>query len=158
MKILIIFFSHTGHTRLVVDKVVDGLQNQGHLVTTFELQTVQPLDLSPEEVEIKDLPDVSPYGHIILGTPVHGGRMSAPLRRFLREDISLDGTSASVLLTHFFRKGWGAAQTIQVIRRIIEDKGATYMGAVNVKWFSLFRKIAVSEVIDALAVQINSAD
>ena len=147
MKIVLIYFSHMGHTKQVIDKAVEELKNHGHQVTRVALETVEPLNLSSETADIKSVPPISEYQGIILGTPVHGGRMSAPMRGFLDSVPSLSGKSAAVIITHFFREGWGAVQTIRELRKFITEKGGNYLGAVNVKWLSLSRKRSIQSAV-----------
>jgi multimeric flavodoxin WrbA len=106
-------------------------------------------------VSLKELPDLSGYDQLVLGTPVYGGRMAAPVRAFLQEVVGLAGMPVMLLLTHFLPRQWGAVQTIAAMETLCTEKGAKVLGATDVTWFSLGRgkaiKGAVAQVVDVLS-------
>ena len=155
MHICVIYYSHTGHTKQVVDKVIDELRQHNHQVKGISLEPVEPFRPSAESAELKIIPDISPYECIIISTPVHGGRMSAPMRWFLNEVPSLSGTLAAGVVTHFFREGWGAVQTLQEIETALKGKSTAYLGGVNVRWFSLSRQKQIRTAAVSLASWIE---
>lgn len=140
MKIAIVLFSHRGHTKKVGEVVAAQLIQAGHQIHRFELKPKEKLIFSAEVVEIEKPPDIRPYDAVILGSPVHGGRMSAPLRAFLNQIPIENNKPTILLLTHFFRKAWGAIQTIDTMQDICKSKGLKIIGYTTVKWLSLRRK------------------
>ncbi len=78
MKIGVIYYSYSGHTKLVVDQLVMLLKASGADVSKIVLEPENPLQLSAITVPLKEQPDVSGFEVLVLGTPVHGSRMSAP--------------------------------------------------------------------------------
>jgi len=150
MKIGIIYFSHMGHTQKVAENASEALRQAGFDVDCTQLIPKEPLDLRAERVPVEEIPQVVPYDLLVLGTPVHGGRMSAPMRYFLDEMPSIKGKKILALATHFFRKGWGAVQTIQQMQKICEIAGADFLGFVNVKWLSLFRSKQINIAVEAI--------
>ena len=157
MDICVIYYSHTGHTKQVVERVIDELCEHNHQVKGIALEQVGPFRPGSETAELKENPNISAYDCIILCTPVHGGRMSAPMRRFLNAVTSRYGILAAVLVTHFFRDGWGAVQTIQEMKTVLKGKGAAYLGGVNVKWFSLSRQKQIRAAAASLVSSIDKS-
>ena len=92
MKIGIIIYSFTGNTKLVAERVAKRLVSDGHEVDLIFIEPNESIDLKAEEVVIKKIPDISRFDTLVLGTPVHGGRMSAPMRYFLNQIKTLEGS------------------------------------------------------------------
>jgi flavodoxin len=147
MNIHVVYHSRTGHTKAVIEKVVALLIDEGHLVTTHPLQANLPPKMLAGLDKITSGMDTSGSEVLIIGTPVHGGMMAAPVRTFLEGLQSLEGIYFALLITHFFRRGWGAVQTIQEMRSICEAKGGIFLAQMDVKWLSLFRKKEIKESI-----------
>lgn len=97
MKILLIFYSRTGNTRIVAEEIANNIQCDmeeiidtqnrkgilGYLRSGFEavrekLTTIKPSIYDPTQ-----------YDLIILGTPVWAGKICSPLRTYLKEHQNL---------------------------------------------------------------------
>ena len=156
MDIGIIIYSRTGHTLSVARKLEKRLAADGHDVTLEELKAVEPLDLSATTADLKSIPAIDTYDALVLGSPVNGGRMSAPMKRYLDEIPSLQGKKAVLLLTHFLPKAWGANQTFEQMTEVCEAKGATVCGTGDVWWTSLRRGRQISRAVDDLAHCLES--
>ncbi len=59
MKIGVIYYSYSGHTKLVVDQLVMVLKGSGADVSKIVLEPENPLQLSAITVPLKEQPDVS---------------------------------------------------------------------------------------------------
>ena len=140
MNIGVVFYSHTGHTAKLAEKLKLTLKNAGHSVTSIRLETSLPLDLHARHAALRNLPSVEAYDALIIGTPVHGGRISAPVLTFLEELPSLSGKRVSFFLTHFLPRQWGAVQTISALENICKEKEAEIQGSADVTWFSISRR------------------
>jgi multimeric flavodoxin WrbA len=104
-NIAIVYYSYIGHTKKVLEQLSKKLINDGNKTVSLPLETLSRLDFSATKVPIKDIPDVYRYDLVILGSPVHGGRISAPTMTFLQESEDLPGKTIILFLTHFFRRG-----------------------------------------------------
>jgi len=151
MKIECIVFSHSGHTKAVAEKVWNKLHKSGHDVGLSLIEPEGKLDLKAEMVEIKVIPDLKGCDVAIIGSPVHGGRISAPIRAFLTQVESLEGKKVVLLVTHFFRPGWGALQTLRELRKLCEEKGGEVVSEMNIKWFSMRRRREIEKFTDHLS-------
>ena len=150
MKIGVIYFSHTGHTAQVVDSFVADSSSAGLDISKIALEPEGPLQLSAVTVPLKRLPDVSGFDVLVMATPVHGGRMSAPMMTFLETVPTLEGKRIAYLLTHFLPRKWGAVQTIEVMEGLCWEKGGKILGTTDVTWFGLGRNRRISQAIDHL--------
>jgi len=146
MNIGCVYYSQTGHTKDVVEKIVSQLTNADHLVSVHRIQA----DSLSKSLEGHW--DVSQYEALVIGTPVHGGVMAAPIRSFLKELRGLEGIQFALVVTHFFRRGWGAVQTLQEMQSICEAKGGIFLAQMDIKWLSIFRK---KEITEAIRIYIN---
>lgn len=151
MTIGIIVYSRTGHTLIVARKLQDDLVADGHDVMMEQLETVGPVNPSATTAALKTVPAIEHYDVVVLGSPVNGGRMSAPMRSYLDEVPSLEGKRIALLLTHFFPRGWGANQTIEEMTNACESTGATVIGSGDVQWFSLRRRRRIAEAVEDLS-------
>lgn len=108
-KVLIVFYSLTGNTKRIAEKIRE--KTGGDL---FEIETVStyPAEYSAlteeakRELQAGDLPalkksppDLSPYGLILVGGPVWWYTVSTPVMRFLK-DTDFSGKKAANFCTH----------------------------------------------------------
>jgi len=155
MKIGIIVYSYTGKTMLVAENTAEYLRFDGHEVDLFCLEPKEPLNLRADEVEIEEMPETMRFDALLLCTPVHGGRMSAPMQYYLNQTPSLEGLEIVFLLTHFFRREWGSVQVLQDLKKQCEMIGGDVIGSVDIKWLSVIRKRAIRNTIKHLRSLFN---
>ena len=146
MNIAFVYYSHTGHTLKVADHLAASLEKDGHNIAVFPIKTVTKIDFQAEMVPIEAIPEIDEFDLILLGSPVHGARISAPIRTFLCAHETFDGKKIILFLTHLFRKGWGADQAIESVQTLCQSKGAAFIGAFSVKWLSFQRKQQIDRV------------
>jgi flavodoxin len=151
MTIGIIVYSRTGHTLSVARRLEERLSADGYDVTLEQLETAGPVSPSATTAALKSKPSIDAYDALVLGSPVNGGRMSAPMNSYLEQIPSLAGKRVAILLTHFFPQGWGAKQTIEQITEVCEAKGATVIGSGDVRWFSLGRRRLMAQAVEGLS-------
>ena len=157
MKIGMVLFSHMGHTRQLGEAIQQGLEGDGHHVSLTALETQGALNLSADFAAIQAVPLMEDYDVFLLGSPVHGGRISAPMRSFLAETDDLEGKPCFPFVTHFFRRSWGADQALAEFTEKCSEKGGRILETCAVRWFSLQRKKhiqnAVQETIEVVNLQ-----
>lgn len=151
MNIGIIIYSQTGHTLAAATALKDKLSAAGHTVTLEQLKPVGQVDPSATHVELVAKPAVDAYDALVFGSPVVGGRISAPMASYLEQIASLQGKKVACLVTHFFVRNWGGNQTLKLMQEACEAKGATVCGSGDVQWFSLGRKRQIAKMVDELA-------
>jgi len=143
----LIVYSHTGHTAKVSEKLFSRLEGAGEVVEKVVLQPSGTFSMSAERVALGHLPAVDRFSKLVLGTPVHGGRMAAPMRTFLEDVPTLEGIQVVFLLTHFFPRQWGAVQTIEAMEALCQSKGAQVLGSADVAWLGLGRKRRIKRCV-----------
>lgn len=123
MKKLIVYFSYTGNTRMIANKIKEKLD-----CDILEIETVKPYSKDYDTVvndeqnseasnhlpEIKQINiDLSDYDTIILGTPVWWYRPCPAIRTFLTEN-DLDGKTIIPFATN---AGW-LGRTFNEIKKL----------------------------------------
>ncbi len=145
MKVGLVYYSRTGHTKQVIDDIAEKLNDDDHKIDIISLELASPWDASADRLPLKKLPDIQGFDCIIVGTPVHGARMAGAVRTFLEESEGLIGKEVVFLLTHLFWQGWGADQTIQQMRELCTAKGADVLGYGNVRWLGFKRNKRIQQ-------------
>ena len=153
MKIGVIYYSKTGHTARLADELSAKLRQAGHEVDVRGLETEEPLSLSVERAAIKEIPDIRVYDALAIGTPVHGGRISAPVLTFIEESPSFSGKPVGFFLTHFFPRKFSAHITITALEKLGVEKGGEVLGSESVNWFSFHRKKQIESAANALSAE-----
>ena len=108
-KVLIIYYSHTGNTKSIVEEIRKKTEGD-----VFEIETVRAYppeytalteeakrELTTGDVPAlkKDPPDMTPYDLILVGGPVWWYTVSTPVMRFLRL-ANFAGKKMSAFCTH----------------------------------------------------------
>jgi len=151
MNIGIIVYSLGGHTLTVAENLKEKLLADGHEVTLERVETAGPAKVQYENAELKTSPAVDAYEGLVFACPVRGGTIPAPMKNYLEQLPSLQEKQVACLVTHFFRREWGANQVLGAMREICESKGATVCVVGEVRWFSLHRKERIARVVEALS-------
>lgn len=73
-KALVCYYSRTGHTAAMAEKIAEGLRAEG-LETDLKKIEETPVDVLPE------------YDALVLGSPVYYGTMAWPVKKFLDESV-----------------------------------------------------------------------
>lgn len=117
VKALILYWTHTGHTRRAAEDLAEGLRSVG------------------VEVDVADLraggcPDLAGYELLLVGSPCHAGSIkfagtgiAAAMERWLRGLArgSLEGKTAAAFSVH---SKLGAGRTVGSMEGLLADAGA----------------------------------
>ncbi len=76
--------------------------------------------------------------------------MAAPVKGFLNQVDYFVGKPVVILFTHFFRRAWGAEQTVQSLAQLLLEKGASVVGDLSVRWLSLNKEQQISQAGEKL--------
>jgi menaquinone-dependent protoporphyrinogen IX oxidase len=158
MEIGVVVYSHTGHTAKLAERLVPRLEALGWGVTVLPLAPAAEFSMNVERTPLASLPEIAPFDVVVVGTPVHGGRMSAPVRTFLGQSPLLAGKPVAFLLTHFFPRQWGAVQTIDEMAVLCDDAGATVLDSADVAWLGLGRRRRMDRAAADLAEKLRKRE
>lgn len=77
-RVLIIYYSRTGNTEKLAEKIKDGAEDKGAEVVLKKVQNT----------EVEELLDVDA---VVIGSPVYYGGMACEIKKFLDESVRLHG-------------------------------------------------------------------
>lgn len=150
MLIGLIIYSLSDHTWEVAEALRDCLEAAGHEVTLARVEVAGLASRATEDAPLKTLPSVEGYDAVVFGTPVRGGAIPSPMRRYLEHLPSLQGMKVALLTTHFFRQDWGSQQVMTALQGTCEAKDAAICGAADVKWSGFGRQRRTKETVARL--------
>jgi len=153
MNIGIIFYSFSGHTLSVSRKLEEGLIASGFKVKREQLEPDGPYKLTDMVIKLKNVPSIEVYDILVLASPVHGGRMAAPMAGFLKELPGLKSRKIICLVTHFLPYSMGGKQMIQLFKDACESLGAEVVGTANIPRLRLRQKQYINKVIDMIIIK-----
>jgi flavodoxin len=117
MNALVVYYSKSGNTEKVAFAIGAGI------------------GVKPRRIEEINPSSVSGYDLIVLGSPVHGGKPSAPIMDFISRLPKMDGKKAAVFCTKSIA---GDKPTMAVMEKALKDKGMTILGGFSAVGLSRF--------------------
>jgi flavodoxin len=121
LKILIVFYSSSGHTKKVVDLIEEKLSEKGHAVTVRNALTARAEMVSEAEL-------------LLIGTPVHGyilfgQKPSREVREFLKDELpdNLQAKPVIAFATYLFFP----AGALKKVNKIIEARNGRIIGVLT---------------------------
>ena len=134
-KTIIIYFSLTGNTEQLAHLAGDFLKEKGKTVDYFKLPADQAGSflkncrdaLTKKTIKIKELPDLSGYDLVFLGSPIWAWNV-VPAMRALLKQVSLADKEVFIFATH----GGGPGKAMAGFAKKVEDKGGKVIGTYDV--------------------------
>lgn len=151
MKVGIIVHSHTGNTLSVAQKLMEALQTAGHLVTIEQVEAVNEDPSAAGNIQLKTIPDPSPYDTLIFGAPVRAFSLSPVMKAYLAQVASLKGKKVGCFVTEQLPFSWmGGNQAIGQLKKAVVKKEANVFSTGVVNWSNKQRETKITEVIKRL--------
>jgi flavodoxin len=144
MKELIVFYSKTGNTRDIAERLKD--------VLSCEMDEIKAVSDDPNQtyVELTHAPDLNHYPSIIMGSPVHGFSLPKVTKAYLDGLGDLDGKTFDLFVTHFFPFSFlGGNQVLKAMKKIIESKNGEVRKMTSINWKSKKRDLVIEEMLKA---------
>ena len=152
MKIGIIVYSHTGNTHSVALKLQEALAAAGHEVALERLETLGEFNPARPSAELGELPDITPYEALVLGSPVQAFSLAEASKRYLGQLGSLEGVPVALLVTEQFPYKWmGGNRAVRQMTRACQARGAQVLGSGIVNWSRKDREQRITDVVDGLS-------
>ncbi len=141
MKKCIIFYSKTGNTKEVAQKL------KGFDLLEIKAESDDPNVQYPV---LTDIPDFSNYDYIVFATPVHGFQISKIMKSYLDQVSNFSGKTIDLFITHFFPFAWmGGNGSLRQMKKIIESKQGVVRYMTSVNWKSKKREHIINMMVDA---------
>ncbi len=152
MKIALLIHSRTGNTLTVAQRLRTRLEAAGHQAEVLEVKASDGSGDQPRSISFDSLPDLTPYGGIVAGAPVHAFSPAPVMTAFLERLPSLDGKTAGCFVTQAFPFPWmGGNRSVRLMMRLLAEKGARVAGSGVVNWGRSCRERLVRETVERLA-------
>lgn len=111
MNVVMVYFSQTGNTRRVAEKMAEVFREAGHVTRTVSLKKA-----SPQDVLAGDL--------LGIGTPCFSSQAPTPVKAFLQNLPPLDNKRVFVFAT----SGGAPGRVLYDLTRLLQSKGADIVG------------------------------
>jgi len=122
MKTGLVIYSYTGITLKIATEIQTKLIKAGQEVMLIALKAK---DENPNKtvVELVEVPDLSSFDQVILGSPVRGFQVSPIMKAFLEKTPSLKQKKVACFVTHAFPYAWmGGNTAIKMMKDLISKK------------------------------------
>ena len=152
MKIGIIIYSLSGHTREVAEKLKSKLAEGGHLVAIDEITISGKTPAQPGNFKLLTVPSPLDYDAVILGSPVQAFSLHPVLKAYLEKLPPLNGKKTAIFVTKQLPLLWtGGTGSIATIKKALEQRGGKVLGPSIVVWSEAKREAAKKKCIDHLS-------
>jgi multimeric flavodoxin WrbA len=147
MKIGIIVYSETGHTRQVALEIKKVLELANHQV---RLEEITVYNIASDKT-LKDIPSMEGYDILILGTPVQGFSLPVPVQDYLKRTEIPKRQKLGVLMTQYFKVGWlGGNHTMRQLLSAVAYANPDLYGYGIVHWSSRRRETQIKDLVKIL--------
>ena len=148
MKIGIIFYSKTGNTRSVAEKLKQALSQAGNEVTLEELTTVGDPGAQPNKTELSNVPGTAHYEAVIFAAPVWAFSLASVMKLYLRKVQTLKGQKVGVFVTQSFKKPWlGGNNAIRYMKRACAAKNGFVTKSGIINWTNIQRETQIDTLV-----------
>ncbi|NLE30292.1 MAG: flavodoxin family protein [Phycisphaerae bacterium] len=120
-KILVTYYSQTGHTQSMAEQVMQGAEAAGARVTVSDIQ----------HISVQDLPG---YDGIIIGSPTYYGLMAGSIKELIDQSVQYHGQLAGKIGGAFASSaniGGGNETTVLSILQVMLVHGMVVQGSAT---------------------------
>jgi hypothetical protein len=144
----IIIYSNTNHTLSVGERLQTEIGRLGGQAALCRVTAVNQDPNSNDPVVLKEAPDLSPYGYIILGSPVHAFSLPQVMATYLKQLPALNGTKVACFVTQQLPKPWmGGSRALGQMTKLVTDLGGVVIQTAVVNWSSKKREAQIDELV-----------
>ena len=147
MKIGLIVYSQTGHTREVASKIDEAMKAKG-LQTTYESIEVEGGGKQGEKVTFMASPDAAAYDAILFAAPVQAFNLCQVMKTYLKDVAVLENKKIALLTTEQFPFPWlGGNNAIKQMRKACASKGGEVLASAVINWSSKRREQMIANAV-----------
>ena len=151
MDIGLFYYSNTGNTRNVAEKLDKKLTEKGHNVTMAEITITGDTPAQQGKFKLKNIPHPDNYDAIIFGAPVQAFSLNPVMIAYLEQLPPLDGKKAAVFVTKKLPLLMaGGTGSIAIMRKACEMKGAKVVTSEIVVWAEKKRKESIRKCVESI--------
>ncbi|MCM8818058.1 MAG: flavodoxin domain-containing protein [Candidatus Omnitrophica bacterium] len=138
MKIIIIYFSLTGNTKKVAEKIYKILKTKGIEVSSFRLPSGEKKSflrqcfeaLVGKTYHIEKTPQIENYNVVFIGSPVWAGKITPIVNSFLKE---CNLSNKNVFLFTTYGSGFAKSNAMKKFEEIVKEKGGNLIGKIEIQ-------------------------
>lgn len=148
MKIGLVYYTQTGNTLSVMEKIAGELKQAGHEAAMHKLVPIGEVHPGIKDVKFESLPDIGSCDGLIFGSPVHAFSLCPAMTSYLSRLGPIGNKKAAIFVTQHFPFAWmGGNRAISTMQKLLEEKGATVMKAGVVNWSNRMRPLQINDVV-----------
>lgn len=148
MKIGLIYYTQTGNTLSIMEKIAAQLRQDGHEILMHKLVTIGDVHPGIKNVKFETLPDLSSCDNLVFGAPVHAFSLCPAMAFYLKQVDQLSNKKAAAFVVQHFPFAWlGGSNAISKMHMLLEAKGAVVVKAGVVNWSNRMRPIQINNVV-----------
>lgn len=152
MNIGLIYYSNTGNTRTVAEKLEKKLTEKGHNVTREEITITGATPAQPGKFELTNIPNPDGYDAIIFGAPVQAFSLNPVMKAYMEQLPPLDGKRVAIFVTKQLPLLMvGGTGSISIMKNASESKGAKVAASEIVVWAEKKREQSIKECVESIA-------
>lgn len=155
MKMKIVFYSYSGNTKEVSERLYNALLKQG---IECDIQAIHAVDENPnvKPDELSENPDVSAFDVLVFASPVRAFSITPIMKLYLEQLPDLNGKKAISFVTHHFPLSWlGGTQTNKTVKGILTDKNADVLETYVIDWSNKKREDQIQSMIESIKEKIR---
>lgn len=145
MKKLVVYYSYTGHTKMIAEKIAQKINADIEEITpvkAYSKDYQSVVDSTEDNEQTKETPEINKlkhniaeYDEIIVGSPTWWYTITPPIRTFLKEN-NFNGKKVVPFVTH---AGWPGSG-IKEVTEIVNVNGAKVEKPKEIKFSTDFEE------------------
>lgn len=144
----IIIYSNTNNTLSVGQRLQTEIGKLGCQTALGRVSAVNPNPNANEPVVLKEAPDLSPYGYIVLGSPVHAFSLPQVMTAYLKQLPALNGARVACFVTQHFPKPWmGGNRALGQMTQLVTALGGVVTETAVINWSSKKREAQIDDLV-----------
>lgn len=152
MSIGILIYSLTGNTLEVAEKIQQQLKHDGKSAVIERIEISKENPNSPAPIVLENIPDVTKYDKLIIGSPINGFSLSTPMKTYLNKHADIKGKEINCFVTQHFRQPYlGGNRGIRQITDLCIKKGGRVRHSGIIHWSSSNRAEMIDETVALLS-------
>lgn len=150
MKKLVVYYSYTGHTKIIAEKIANKINTDIEEITpvkAYSKDYQSVVDSTEDNEQTKETPEINKlkhniaeYNEIIVGSPLWWYTITPPIRTFLKEN----NFSGKKIVPFVTNAGW-PGRAIKEATELAKNNGAEVINTKEILFESNSSKIKTSE-------------
>lgn len=152
MNIGIIYYSQTGNTRSVAEKLQQRIASAGHTAALEEITISGSTPAQPGKFELKNIPSPSGYDAVIFGAPVQAFSLNPVMKAYMEQLPDMTGKKTACFVTKQIPILWtGGTGAIARMKNACESRGAKVAGTGIVVWAGKKREQSIKRCVEEIS-------